>query len=166
MTDTTAEAAFETHDAYERTTDGFSLTTTPLDGLLTIEDSRYRVLVRVPTLDAVTDERVEAVLVDGWFDTLSLRLADAPGVTRPDVDVPEPTVKRAGDTVAVTFAFVHDDPGRAAETAKALVEYVEGTYVEGIVPGFSYQSPAADLLSRARTQGDGEGDGESGAMPL
>jgi hypothetical protein len=156
--------AFAAHDAYERDDEGFSLTTTPFDGRVEIEDSRYRVRVAVPTLDGATEETVDNVVEDGWFETLTLRLADAPGATRADIDVPEPTVERAEGTVVVEFAFVHGDPTRAAEAAKALIEYVEGTYVEGVVPGYSYQPPVADLLSRAREHGDGEG--ESGTMPL
>ncbi|HET7324617.1 MAG TPA: DUF5813 family protein, partial [Halococcus sp.] len=71
---------------------------------------------------------------------------------------------RVDETVVIECAFIHDNPTRAAEAAKALIEYVEGTYVEGIVPGYSYLPPVADLLSRARQHGEGEG--ESGAMPL
>lgn len=164
MTDMSAEEVFETHAAYERASEDFSLTTTRFDARVTAEGSRYRATVRVPTLEAAVEESVEQALREGWFDTLSLRLADAPKATRADVEVPEPTVERVGEEVRVEFAFTHEKPTRAAETAKALVEYVEGTYVEGIVPGFSYRPPVTDLLSRARKQGNGES--ESGTMPL
>lgn len=155
--------AFETHDAYERDGEAFSLSTTPFDGRVIVEDSRYRVTVEVPTLDGATEDAVDDVVEDGWLETLCLRLEDAPGATRADVDVPEPTVERAEETVVIECEFTHDDSARAAEASKVLIEYVEGTYVEGIVPGYSYVSPVADLLSRAREHG---GDGESGAMPL
>ena len=161
--DETADA-FEAHDAYERDGEEFSLSTTPFDGRVAVEDSHYRVRVEVPTLAAATEESVAEAVADGWFETLALRLEDAPGATRADVEVPEPTVEQVGETVVVECEFVHENPERAAEAAKALLEYVEGTYVEGIVPGYSYLPPVADLLSRARRHGEGEG--ESGAMPL
>jgi hypothetical protein len=156
--------AFATHDAYESADDEYALTTTPFDGRVAVEDDTYRVTVAMPTLDAATEEPVDEVVEDGWFDTLSLRLADAAGATRADVEVPDPTVERRGEAVFVEWSFTHDDSVRAAEAAKALIEYTEGTYVEGIVPGYSYQSPVADLIARARTEGDGEG--ERGPMPL
>lgn len=160
--------AFATHDAYERDGEAFSLTTTPFDSRVAVDDSHYQMRVEVPTLDGATEESVADAVADGWFETFELRLEDAPGATRADVDVPEPTVERVGETVVVECEFAHGNPARAAEAAKAIIEYVEGTYVEGIVPGYSYQSPVADLLSRAREHGDGEseGEGESGAMPL
>ena len=160
--------AFENHDAYERDGEAFSLTTTPFDGRVTVTDSHYQVSVEVPTLDGATEDAVDDVVDDGWFETFALRLEDAPGATRADVDAPEPTVERVGETVLVKCELTHENPSRAAEAAKVIIEYVEGTYVEGIVPGYSYQSPVADLLSRAREHGDGEseGEGESVAMPL
>lgn len=161
MTDT---EAFDTHDAYERDGETFSLSTTPFEGRVMADNSRYRVTVEVPTLDGATEDAVDDVVEKGWFETFCLRLEDAPGTTRTHIDVPEPTVERVEKTVVIEFEFTHDNAARAAETAKTLIEYVEGTYVEGIVPGYSYLPPVADLLSRAREHGEGEG--ESGAMPL
>ena len=63
---------------------------------------------------------------------------------------------RDGEDVFVTYGFEWADPDRAAGIAKTFVEYVEGTYVEGVVPGYEYQSPVADLLERA-SQGEGGG---------
>jgi hypothetical protein len=156
--------AFENHDAYECEGGAFSLTTTPFDGRVTVCDSRYRVRVEVPTLDGATEESVADAVADGWFETFERRLEDAPGATRAAVEVPEPTVERVDETVVAECEFSHENPAHAAEAGKTLIEYVEGTYVEGIVPGYSYLPPVADLLSRARQHGDGEG--ESGAMPL
>ena len=156
--------AFAAHDAYEADGTDYALTTTPFDGRVAVDGEEYRVAVTMPTLDAATEEPVEDVLEDGWFETLSLRLEDAGGATREDIAVPEPTVERVGETVRVEWLVTHGDPRRAAEAAKALIEYAEGTYVEGIVPGYSYLPPVADLIARARTQGDGEG--ERGPMPL
>ena len=156
--------AFAAHDAYESDEGEYALTTTPFDGRVAVADDEYRVWVTMPTLDAATEEPVEDVLENGWFETLSLRLEDAEGATRGDIDVPDPTVKQVGEEVRVEWVLVRADGTRAAEAAKALIEYAEGTYVEGIVPGYSYHSPVADLIASARTEGDGEG--ERGPMPL
>jgi hypothetical protein len=158
--------AFATHDAYERDGEWYELTTTPFDARAAPASDGYRVQVIVPTLDGATEEPVEDVLEDGWFETFRLRLDDADGATRADVSVPEPTVERDDGLAVVEFAFDHEEPRVAVETAKVLAEYVEGTYVEGIVPGFSYLPPVAGLLARARTQGDSEGEGDRGPMPL
>jgi hypothetical protein len=156
--------AFATHDAYESADDGYVLTTTPFDGRVVAEDELYRATVMMPTLDAATDEPVDEVVEDGWFETLSLRLEDAGSATHADIEVSDPTVERRDEAVFVEWTVSLGDATRAAEAAKALIEYAEGTYVEGIVPGYSYQSPVADLIARARTEGDGEG--ERGPMPL
>ncbi|EMA46649.1 DUF5813 family protein [Halococcus saccharolyticus] len=155
---------FDSHSAFEPTDDGFALTTIPFDSQAEATESGYRIDIHVPTLDAATEESVAEAVREGWFETFERRLADAGGVTRGNVDVPAPSVERDAGTVRVTFAFEHDDLAGAADAAKALAEYVEGTYVEGIVPGYTYEPPVADLLARARQQGDGEGS--SGAMPL
>ena len=166
MTDPSTDG-FAAHDAFEPDDDGFALTTVPFDSHAEATDAGYRIVVRVPTLDAATEETIAEAVRKGGFETFERRLADASGVTRAAVDVSTPTVERNGDTVRVAFAFEHDDPRGAADAAKALAEYVEGTYVEGIVPGYTYEPPVADLLARARRHGDeGGGDGPSGAMPL
>jgi hypothetical protein len=155
--------AFAAHDAYDTDGDEYVLTTTVFDGRVAVDDE-YRVSVTMPTLDAATEESIEDVLEDGWFETLSLRLEDAGSATRGSIETPEPTVERRNGEVHVEWPLAQDDGARAAEAAKALVEYAEGTYVEGIVPGYSYRSPVADLIAHARTEGDGEG--ERGPMPL
>ncbi|EMA55470.1 MULTISPECIES: DUF5813 family protein [Halococcus] len=158
---------FDSHRAFEPIDDGFALTTIPFDSRAEATESGYRITIHVPTLDAAAGESIAEALREGWFETFERRLADAGGVTRGAIDVPAPTVERDAGTVRVEFAFEHDDPAGAADAAKALAEYVEGTYVEGIVPGYTYEPPVADLLSRARQQGDeGDGEGSSGAMPL
>ena len=166
MTDPST-VGFDSHGAFESSDEGFSLITIPFDSHAEVTDAEYRIVLRVPTLDAATEEAVADAVLEGWFETFERRLADASGVTRATIDVPSPTVERDVDTVRIVFAFEHDDPQGAADAAKALAEFVEGTYVEGIVPGYTYEPPVADLLTRARQHGDeGSGDGSSGAMPL
>jgi len=157
-----AERAFEYHDAFERDGDGFLVTTTTFEGRVTAVEgpehlSAYTVTVRVPTLSAATADEVGEAVAEGWFETLERRLADAPTATREDVDLGTFDVERDEPDVFVTYGFEHGDADRAVAVAKAFVEYVEGTYVEGIIPGYEYVPPAAELIDSASQGGGGGG---------
>lgn len=163
------ERAFDHHDAFEPADDAtYRLTTTVFEGTVTATDAddwqaHYTVTVHAPSLQGATAGEVGDAVADGWFKTLELRLEDAPAATRATVELDEYAVERDGDDVVVTYEFTLGDADRAADVAKAFVEYVEGTYVEGIIPGYDYQGPVADLLSDAASGG---GDGEVGGTPL
>ena len=153
-----AANAFESHDAYEQTPKGFTVSTTAIEGVVTATESKgtsaaYTVSVRVPTLQAVTVDEVGPAVREGWLETLERRLADAPVATRASVDLDAFEVSTAENTVRVTYEFTFDDPRQAATVAKTFVEYVEGTYVEGVVPGYEYESPVTDLLQTATDDG-------------
>lgn len=172
MTDEPPEAveqAFDHHEAYERADDGsFRLTTTVFDGRVTSADAEewrtaYTVTVRAPTLHAATADEVGDAVAQGWFETLELRLEDAPKATRTTVELDDFSVEQEGDDAVTTYEFTLGSAARAADVAKAFVEYVEGTYVEGIVPGYNYEGKVADLVSDASSGG---GDGEVGGTPL
>ncbi|QLH84274.1 DUF5813 family protein [Halosimplex pelagicum] len=171
MTDdmpTEARDAFEAHDAFAATDGGYRLTTTVFDTEVTASErddyaTDFRVRVEAPTLrSAAEDGEVGEAVQSGWLDTLERRLEDAPMATRASVDLDGFDVTTADGTVAVTYEFAFGDAARAVEVAKTFVEYVEGTYVEGVVPGYDYGEPVTDLLSAAST-GD---DGERGGTPL
>lgn len=153
-------AAFEAHEAYKRTGETFQLTTTAFGGQVRFQETdgyaiAYELTVRAPMLSSATDDEVGAAVEDGWFDTYALRLEDAAGSVRDSVDVEYEVHEEAGDAVA-TFRFEWGNPDRAAAIAKALAEYTEGTYVEGIVPGYDYQEPVSSLVSSA-SHGEGQG---------
>lgn len=161
MTDTdSADAAFEDHDAFESTPEGYELTTTPFEAVVRTSAASagptYRVIVTAPTLDAVVEgERVADVVEDGWFETLERRL-EAPHQAGRGLEEIDPEVIRADDEIRVTMTFTSSRPERATENVKALIEFVEGTWVQGIVPGYDYGEPAASLRERA-TQNYDEG---------
>ncbi|WP_162224425.1 DUF5813 family protein [Halorussus amylolyticus] len=179
MTAENIDRAFRQHPAFEKTDDSeYETTTTPFEGVVTAEDDEsasdgrdYRVVVRTPVLDAVVEgETVAEVVETGWFETLELRLSDAHTVVETDAASP-PEIEREGDEVVVTVEFERADPERAAEDAKAVVDYVEGTWVQGIIPGYDYRDPAASLMERATQNYDeddsgGHGDSPSGGPPL
>ena len=169
---TAAARAFDAHDAYERAAGdpAVALTTTRFDATLTARDDReaewaltYELEVRAPMLSAVTADAVGPAVEAGWFDTFALRLEDAPGAVRDSVEVDLDVTQEADDAV-VTYTFEWGDADRAAAIAKAFAEYVEGTYMEGIVPGYDYQPPVSEMLASARGAGGDEGSGDP--MPL
>ncbi|MUV89944.1 hypothetical protein GJ629_08595 [Halapricum sp. CBA1109] len=169
QTPTAAREAFETADAIDATGDRYRVTSTPFDGWVEAAEAdaewalQYTVTVEVPTLQSVTEGAVGPAVLDGWRDTLERRLADAPGATRVSVDLDSLDVREVADTVVVEYVFTLGSPDTAAAVAKTFVEYVEGTYVEGIVPGYEYTGVAADLLSNAQSGG---AEGERGGTPL
>jgi hypothetical protein len=156
-----AERAFDAHEAFERDGDGYELTTTNFEGRVTAAPTdewahRYTLVVRAPLLSRAVEGEVGPDLESGWFDTFALRLEDAPGAVREGVELETLDVHReAGDAVA-EFTFEWGNADRAPAIAKALGEYVEGTYMEGVVPGFDYREPVASMLSTA-SQGEGTG---------
>jgi hypothetical protein len=158
-----AARAFQRHDAVSDDEGSHRVTSTAFDAIVSgvaVDGTiRYQVTVTAPSLEAATSDPVGEAVASGWFETFERRLADAPKATRASLDLERLEVERRGLDVVVTFGFDWDDPDRAVEIAKTLVEYVEGTYVEGAIPGYSYESPVADLLSAAETGGDGERGG-------
>ncbi|WP_415382782.1 DUF5813 family protein [Halosimplex sp. TS25] len=160
-----AREAFEAHDAFTAGEDGYKLTTTDFDATVTASEradyaTDFEVTVEVPTLDsAVTDGEVGDAVQRGWLDAMERRLEDAPMATRASVDLDEFGVTAEGGTVVVTYEFSFGDADRAAAVGKTFIEYVEGTYVESVVPGYEYDGVVADLLGAAATGSDGERGG-------
>ncbi|WP_440766159.1 DUF5813 family protein [Natronorubrum sp. DTA7] len=163
----------ESHDAFEPTTDdSYKLTTTVFDATVTASDAAgkrdgaFSVTVTLPTLDAaVAGEAVAPVVEDGWFETLERRLEDVFTVAHTSTH-DEPTVERDATDVTVSLEYVAWNAGEGVDDAKALIEYVEGTYAQGIIPGYEYQGAAATLLENAQSRGQRANEGESGGMPM
>jgi hypothetical protein len=172
MTDTLPQAvdsAFDAHEAFEASDEGYRVTTTVFDATVTATEAeefgyRFTVTVRAPMLrEAVAEEVVGPAVEEGWFETYERRLEDATMATRSQVDLEGyEVVDEDGEAVA-TFVFEYGDAEGGAAIAKTIVEYVEGTYVEGVVPGYEYASPVADLLQQAKATGS---EGERGGTPL
>jgi hypothetical protein len=161
--------AFDGHDAYEATDTGYAITTTVFEGIVTVSEAdaewalTYTLAVAVPTLSTAVEGSVGPAVAEGWLDTFERRLEDAPKATRASVDIDEFRVVPAGESVSVEYTFTLGTPAQAADIAKTFAEYVEGTYAEGIVPGYDYRGPAAQLIDSAQSGG---ADGERGGTPL
>lgn len=177
MTDNLPEAAaraFEAHDAFAPATEGYRIETTRFDARLTANDDAdaewalaYELTVRAPMLStAVADDAEEDVgpaVEEGWFETFVLRLEDAPDAVRDSVEIDLDVRERAGEAV-ITYRFEWGNADRAAAIAKAFAEFVEGTYMQGVVPGYDYGPPVSEMLASARSAGGDEGSGDP--MPL
>lgn len=160
------ERELESHDAFGRTDDGYELRTTVFDTIVTADeaegkrDGRFLVTVSVPTLDAVVvDESVADVVEDGWVETFERRLGDLFGLAHTDTHE-DPVLERDDREVDVILEYVAWDAGDGVEDAKTLIEYVEGTYAQGIIPGYEYRGPAAELLDSAQQRGRRAADEE------
>jgi len=115
----------------------------------------YRLGVTLPTLGAaVAGEAVSDVLEDGWYDTLYRRLQNVSGVTTTSA-VSAPDITREDETVSVAFEW-HSSPVSAPGEALSLLTFVEGTWMQGVVPGYDYTAEVEALRSRARQQGQRE----------
>lgn len=152
--------------AYERDGDGYRVTSTVFDARVTATTTgggaiAFAVTVEVPTLERAVDGDVGSAVAEGWFETFERRLADAPSATRSEVEIETFEVEHEDETVIIVYGFAFDDPETGLEVAKAFVEYAEGTYVEGVIPGYDYVAPVADLLADAS-----QGDGARGGTPL
>ncbi|MDZ5809814.1 DUF5813 family protein [Halorubrum sp. AD140] len=153
--------AFADHGSFEPADDDGAWTaeTTPFDGEVRAEPTaegriRFVVTVRVPTLSATAADEVADVVEDGWAETFELRVVDVGGVTRGDHAF-DPRVTIGDDEIVVEFELTDVDERRGVDDAGALIDFVEGTYVQGVIPGYEYTDPVAGLLSAARQQGGG-----------
>jgi hypothetical protein len=164
-----AREAFEGHEKIADAEEGYAIETTVFDGFVRASESpdwkdTYTVTVFVPTLSAAAAEAVGPAVEDGWRDTLERRLEDAPQSTRANVDLHALDIEAVDDELQITFTFEYGDADRAADIAKTFVEYVEGTYIEGVVPGYEYEPPVSDLLSNASQSDDSSAN--RGGTPL
>lgn len=86
---------------------------------------------------------------DGWYETFELRLEDVNGVVAGDHDL-DPNVTLAGDEAVVRASFADINERRGVDDAGAVIDYVEGTFVEGIIPGYDYGEPVTSLIQNAK----------------
>lgn len=134
----------------------YGVTTTPFEAVVRVEPGdppTYEVTVRVPTLSAVVEGEVAPVVEDGWLETFERRMADA-HMPLSGTDDLDPAVDADGEEVVVTATVADRDPRRGVEDVRALVDYVEGTYMEGVIPGYDYAEPVASMRERAYQEYD------------
>jgi hypothetical protein len=147
---------FTDHDAFERRSDRtFEQVTTQFEATASVVSRdggiQVHITVILDTLNAaVADEDVPEVLEGGWFETFERRLRDATTVSY-DGNNPAPDVTRGDETMTVEVEF-ESTSDQAVSDAKAVVDFVEATWIQGLIPGYEYDEPAASLLNRAQTR--------------
>lgn len=170
-----ARRAFRDHDAFttddvegatDLETDQYVATSTPFEGTVdagAVSGGRisFAVTVRVPMLDEVIDGDVAPVVEEGWYETFERRLASIGGGVLAGDNIPDLAVETTTDDgtciAEVGTAFEDIDPNRGVNDAAALIDFVEGTYVQGVIPGYDYLDPVAGILSEARRAGGSDG---------
>ncbi len=157
-----AERSLADHDAFEERDEAYAVTTTPFDATVRVDAAGealfYEVSVTVPTLDATVEgEEVAPVIQEGWFETFERRIEHPDGITRVDPGPPLVTLDIESEAVHVEIGFETTAPARGTEDAKALVNFVEGTYLQGIIPGYDYRDPVAGLIQQAEDRSGGAG---------
>ncbi len=160
------------HDDFTPTDDGYDLTTTVFETTVTADeadgkrDGEFTVTVVLPTLDAAVDgESVASVVEDGWFETLERRLEDVFGVAHTSTHG-DPIADRDGEKITVTLEYVAWNAAEGVADAKALIEFVEGTYAQGIIPGYDYRGEAATLIDNAADRGQEAVDDSGSELPM
>ena len=148
--------AFERDEAFEKLDETtYDVVTTPFDAEVRIEGGENparTVEVRVPTLSAVVRDEVAPVVEAGWLETLERRMEDA-HMPLSGTDDPAASIAIDGEDVTITGTITDPDPRRGANDARAFVTYVEGTYMEGVIPGYEYDEPVASMRERAYQSG-------------
>lgn len=154
--------AFRRDDSFETAGDDtWRALTTDFDATVAAEPAdetgveiRFFVAVDLPMLSTVTAEHVAAVVETGWAETFERRVVDVGSVTRRERSF-DPTVERDEETITVQFDLTDSNERRGLEDARAVIDFVEGTYVQGIIPGYEYTGVVDELISAARQQGGG-----------
>lgn len=159
------QEAFARNGAFEALDEGgYEVTTTPFDAAIRLADAdppTYAVAVRAPTLSAAVEEEVAPVVEDGWLETFERRMEDA-HMPLAGTDDLEPTVAVEDSDLVVTATLQDPDPRRGVDDVRALVDYVEGTYLAGVIPGYTYREPVASLRAEARQAYDANDDTNEG----
>jgi len=154
-------SAFRDHSSFEKRPDGaYESVTTPFNGVVTpipAENGRiqFEITVSVPMLNQVTEDEVAPIVEEGWYETFELRVVDIYGVTKKEHNL-EPIVEEDGVDATVSASFTDINERRGVDDAGAVIDYVEGTYVQGIIPGYEYTDPVTQLISRARNAAGAE----------
>lgn len=151
--------AFDDHGSYEQVDETtYRSMGTAFDAVVEAEPAedgriRFDVSVTVPMLGSVTEDEMADVVEEGWYETFELRIGDVGGIARGDHEY-EPSVRRSGSDIVVSASLSDIDESRGVDDVNAFITFVEGTYVQGLIPGYSYTGPVSNLLSNARQQDD------------
>lgn len=161
-----AQRAFRSHRAFESSDDRYVDTATPFEGVVDAAPAEggrihFEITVRVPMLDETVEDDVAPVVEEGWYETFERRLDGIGGGVlaggheiSPSV---EETVHDGTRVVEARATFEDIDPARGVDDAAAFVDFVEGTYVQGVIPGYDYVEPVSSIIAEARRAAGSDG---------
>lgn len=140
-------------DFREQREGGFELLELDFEGRVTLESDSALLHQELPTIDAaVIGDAVAPVVADGWFETFERRVGDV--TTAISGPVGEPRVEKDDGTVHVRIEIGSQGGRSLAKTVRHAANYVEGTWVEGIIPGYEYESRVQAIRERAMSTGE------------
>lgn len=155
MSDGLAGAFREQPGFHERGEGVFEFEALDFEGRVTLDGDTVHLHLELPTIDtAVIGETVAPVVAEGWFKTFERRVGDvSTAISGP---VGEPRVEEGDGTVHVRIEIGGNSHGGSnlAETARHAANYVESTWVEGIIPGYDYESRVQAIRDRAMSTGE------------
>ncbi|MFB6104798.1 MAG: DUF5813 family protein [Halobacteriaceae archaeon] len=143
-------AALAAAPSFEAVETGYAVSSATFEAVAVPGSETVTVTVEVPTIDAVVVGDVADVVVDGWYETLVRRLDGVTTATA--ATVAAPTVERLSEQVVVGME-VTPRPDHVAEDVVAVVNFVEGTWVGGIIPGYDYVDEIEGLRIQAAETG-------------
>ena len=147
--------AFDRHSRFTVEDGTVRLAGTPFTGAVDIgvndETATYLITVTAPSLDAVvTDQSVSEVILAGWAETYERRIEGADGVT-PEIATVDSDVEWDQHTLTVQMTVRRPATAPApTDGIAALMQFIEGTYLQGVIPGYEYGPPVDKMLERAR----------------
>lgn len=167
--DTNRRAAFTRHGGFAVGPSGIRVETSPFRATVEIESGSatvsYTVSIEMPTLAAVVEgESVGDVVHEGWAETLARRIREAHHAAS---EIENASYDISWDREEVTAHITIRRPSAAhppTDAIVSLVQYVEGTYLQGVIPGYDYGPPVDEMLSAARQRG-AEPTDDSGLDP-
>ncbi len=135
---------------HEQADGAFVIEGLDFEGAVTVEDDRVRLEQTLPMLDAVViGETVAPVVEEGWAETFERRARDVTNlesVPRTDLSI---ELGEEAITVRMSFDAETVDPEGVSHAAN----FVEGVWVEGIIPGYPYDEQVQGIRDRAADTG-------------
>lgn len=138
-------------DFHEQESRVFAVDALDFEAAVTVGEETVSLVQQLPTLEAtVVGEPVAPVVEEGWEETFERRVEDVTGVVDP---VSGPQVETDGETVRVEMEL-GDGEKPVAEAVRHAVDFVESTWVEGIIPGYDYDEQVERIRNRAMETGE------------
>lgn len=152
MTEELADTFRSRADYREQEPGVFAVEDLDFEAQVIVDEGTVTLVHELPTLDAtVVGETVAPVVQSGWAETFERRVQDVTGVI--DGPVSGPTVAKSGETIRVRIEL-QGEGQRAPEMVRHAVEFIESTWVEGIIPGYDYDERVQAIRNRAMATGE------------